>query len=123
LEKEGWTLLSSPFKLVLPPRLVYIDLRVTRGINGSREQIIVVEVKCFPDQKATTRDLYATIGQYLVYRAMIIEADYPYSLYLAVPEHIFNGIFDTPVKRVIGESRIKLVVINVETETVVQWIE
>ena len=123
LEKAGWNVASSPFKLILPSRLVYIDLRMSRGMNGSRDQIVLVEVKCFPDQKSTTRDLYTSIGQYLVYRAMIVQSEFPYSLYLAVPEHIFSVVFDTAVMQVVNESSIRIVVINVQTETVAQWIE
>jgi hypothetical protein len=79
-------------------------------------------VKCFPDEESTTRDLYTSIGQYLVYRAMINQLNLPDVLYLAVPETIFTAIFDQSVLRVIAESKINLMIVDLVTETVVQWI-
>ncbi|MBI5667494.1 MAG: hypothetical protein HZC41_05755 [Chloroflexi bacterium] len=122
LQKEGWTLESSPHKLSLPPRVVYVDLQMSRRTNGTREHMMLVEVKCFPDEASTTHDLYSSIGQYLVYRAMIQELELPFSLYLAVPETIFELVFDQPIMRVIQESDIRIVVINLGREEVVKWI-
>ncbi len=123
LEKAGWHLESAPFKLVFEPRTVYVDVQMSRGVDGSREQIVLVEVKCFPDEHSTTRDLYAAIGQYLVYRAMLLELRMLHALYLAVPENSFDVVFDAIVMRVIGETQIKVVVVNLDSETVVRWIE
>lgn len=123
LEADGWHLEAAPSKLYLSYRYGYVDLRMSRGRNGRSEQILLVEVKCFPDEKSTTRELYESVGQYLIYRAMIMELKYDYSLYLAVPQHIFNRIFDQAVMRTITETRIKLVVIDLEAERVVQWVE
>jgi hypothetical protein len=47
----------------------------------------------------------------------------PHTVFLAVPEHIFTAVFDTPVMRVVRESQIKIVIVNLETERVVRWIE
>jgi hypothetical protein len=99
-----------------------VDLRVSRGKNGNHEQLMLIEVKCFPDVESTTRDLYTSIGQYLIYRAMIVELDLPDVLYLAVPEPIYEAVFDQSVMRVIKESKIRLVIVNIDMETVVQWI-
>jgi len=122
LEKAGWEVVQSPFRLRLFYRFVYVDLEVARGTNGSREQMLLVEVKCFPDPKNTTRDLYTSIGQYLVYRAMIREKGLPHSVYLAVPETIFSAVFDPAVMQVVKDSQIKIVVVNLEEERIVQWI-
>jgi hypothetical protein len=123
LEKAGWRLESTPFKLAFEARTVYVDVQMSRGVDGSREQIVLVEVKCFPDEHSTTRDLYTAIGQYLVYRAMLMELGMPYVLYLAVPDNSFEVVFDAIVMRVIEETQIKIVVVNVNTEQVVRWIE
>jgi len=123
LQKDGWRIEDQPFRLILPPRVGYVDLRLSYGTNGTREQIILLEIKCFPDEDSTTRDLYTAIGQYLVYRAMIYELDLPYGLYLAVPQDIFAQIFDSSVMRVVNESKIKLVIVDLDMENVVQWIQ
>jgi hypothetical protein len=122
LLKDGWHVEDSPVKLSLEARLAYVDVELSRGTNGSRQQIILVEVKCFPDQDSTTRDLYVSIGQYLVYRAMIVELGLPHTLYLSVPDNIFANVFDLSVMRVINESQIKIVVVNLDKERVTRWI-
>ena len=122
LQKEGWRLEQSSVSLFFDDRYAYVDMRVSRGSNGNHEQILLLEVKCFPDKDSTTRDLYTAIGQYLVYRAMIQELRKPYGIYLSIPHLIFDEIFDVSVMRVIQETRINIVVINLESETIVKWI-
>jgi hypothetical protein len=122
LEKEGWRVEIEPYRLALPPRVGYVDIRLSRGRNGRLEQLLLVEVKCFPDEDDTTRDLYISIGQYLIYRALIVELELPDALYLAVPSDIFSLIFDRSVMRVVNESKIRLVIVNLEMETIVEWI-
>ena len=66
---------------------------------------------------------YTAIGQYLVYRAMLIEMNMTHSLYLCIPTLIFEELFDTSVIHVIRDSRIKIVVVDLASEKVTQWIE
>jgi hypothetical protein len=122
LTKAGWRVQSAPYKLSSDLRTVYIDLSVSQGTNGDRQQILLVEVKCFPDRKSTTRDLYTAIGQYLVYRAMLANVGLDIPLYLAVPDDIYGQIFDTVVIKAITDNQIKIVVVNLVTETVTRWI-
>jgi hypothetical protein len=44
-------------------------------------------------------------------------------LYLAVPEIIYNTIFDSTVRDAISDNNIKMIIVNLETETITQWIE
>ena len=123
LEKAGWTVEKQQAKLNTTQRQVFVDILAERGLNGSRQQIMLVEIKCFPDRDSTTQELYVSIGQYLIYRAVIAELDLTIPLYLAVPDDAFRDIFDSTARRVLQESRIKMVVVNLETETITQWIE
>lgn len=123
MQKDGWKVQRSPANLFTTYRNIFIDLEMSRGSNGNSELIMLVEVKCFPDESSTTRDLYTSIGQFLVYRAMLVELDTGNSLYLAVPEIIFETIFDAAVMRVIQESQINLVIIDLEKEGVAKWIK
>lgn len=45
----------------------------------------------------------------------------PVPLYLAVPTDAYDEIFDDVVQYVVNKNRIKLVIVNLETETIVQW--
>jgi hypothetical protein len=109
--------------LFLTYRAAYIDLEASRSINGTRQQVVLVEVKCFPENQKPTTLLYTAIGQYLVYRAMLIEDDVTTPLYLSVPTGMFERLFDDAVMRVVRNNKIRLVIIDLETETVEQWIE
>lgn len=123
LQKEGWQVVKAPLRLQVDLRVAYIDVEMSRDANGSRESMLLVEIKCFSGPDASTTELYEALGQYLVYRAMILEWGLPHSVYLAVPEGGFNDIFDGSVMRVVNESRVRIVVVNLEAERVVKWIE
>ncbi len=123
LQKAGWRLEGAPARVSTPYRTVYIDLEMSQGLNGSLQHIMFLEVKCFPDKNSTTTDLYISLGQYLIYRAMLIETLQTAPLYLAVPETIFATVFDKAVMGAVGDSHIRLVVINLDEEEVVKWIE
>jgi hypothetical protein len=44
LENDGWQVESSPYKLESGVRRSYVDLLLSRQVNGTREQAILVEV-------------------------------------------------------------------------------
>ncbi len=123
LEKAGWTVNDAPFKVKRLKRQIYIGLEATRHTNGSQQQILLAEVKCFPDTSSVTTELYTAIGQYLIYQAMLAELRIEMPLYLAIPEETYNNEFDMVVHRAITDSKIKLLIVNLESERVTQWIE
>jgi hypothetical protein len=108
LQKDGWRITEQQVPMKLGRRRVFIDLRATHGANGSRQEIALVEVKCFPDPQNTTQEIYTAVGQYILYRAMLKELEIEIPLYLSVPEMIFDAVFDLIVQRAIEDSQIKL---------------
>jgi hypothetical protein len=84
---------------------------------------LLAEVKCFRDKDSATREVYESIGQYIVYRSMLALENLPIPLYLAIPSDAYDEIFDDVLLHVIDENRIKLVIVNLETETIAQWKE
>ncbi len=122
LQKDGWRIVEEQAPMVLGNRRAFIDLRGTRAINGSRLQMMFLEVRCFPDSQNTNHELYTAVGQYILYRAMLNELEVDVPLYLSIPESIFNDLYDAPVQRVVRESQIKIVVVNLDQERIVQWI-
>ncbi len=123
LYNAGWRTEGQQVRISFGRRRVFVDVRAVREINGSRQQIMLVEVKCFPDRETIVPELYMAIGQYIVYRAILAELEQEIPLYLCIPEGIFNATFDAPIQRAIRESQIKIVVVNLEAERIVQWIE
>ncbi len=122
LENDGWIVAKKPTKLYSEDRQVFIDILAERGANGSQQQIILSEVKCFPDRGDTTREVYIAFGQYLVYRALLAELKRQIPLYLAIPEDAYNEIFDPVLQRAVNDNQVKLLIVNLETETIVRWI-
>jgi len=124
LEKDGWKVQDAPFRIVLSKRrVIYIDVEASRGTNGSRQQILLAEIKCFPESQNTITELYHAIGQYLIYQSVLIMANLTISLYLAIPETIYEAIFDEAVRHAISQSKIKLLIVDMDEERVKQWIE
>ena len=121
LQKDGWTVAEKGPTISVGRRRAFIDLQAARKVNGSREQIILLEVKCFPDKESTTEALYTAIGQYLIYRAMLIELGQILPLFLIVPEDMMSQVFDLAAQRVVQESRINMAIVNLELEEVVEW--
>lgn len=123
LRKDGWKVNSKPFRLRREKRLVFVDILATRQINGTRQEILLSEVKCFPNRDSTTVDLYIALGQYLVYRAMLDELNNKTPLYLAVPEEAYNQIFDAVALRAVHDNRVKMIIVDLETESILRWSE
>ena len=118
LENAGWAVAPKQFKLYADDREIFVDIRASREVNGSREHMILVEVKCFPDRDSTTQELYIAIGQYIVYRAVLAELNISTPLYLAVPEDAYKAIFDPTALRAVKDSQIKMVIVNLDTEAI-----
>ena len=65
LEKAGWQMIARTVPIYLEhKRVVYADLSLQR----ERQQIIVVEVKCFSEKRPLLDQFYHAVGQYLFYR-------------------------------------------------------
>jgi hypothetical protein len=125
LKKEGWVVEEKPLKLVSNSRSrhVFIDIFAWRPSNGLTEQMLLAEVKCFPETTNENTELYTALGQYIVYRAILEELGRDVPLYLAVPENIFRDTFDPIAKKATRDNRVKLMIVNLDTETIVRWIE
>lgn len=122
LQNDGWIVDPKPVRITADERTVFIDIQARKPTNGRSQQILLAEVKCFPDRKSTTNDLYVAFGQYVIYRALLAELNIGIPLFLAVPQEVYTNIFDNIVQRSISDNNIKLIVIHLDTERIVQWI-
>jgi hypothetical protein len=124
LQKEGWQVAPRPKYIYDENVTVFIDIEALRSANGNDEnnRRIYIEVKCFPDP-GSTRELYIAIGQYLVYQTVLASQTTPIPIYLAIPINVYDGTFNSTVRKTVKEHKIKLVVVDLETETIVQWLE
>lgn len=122
LQKDGWRILQQHTKLPFAKRRVFVDLQVVRGDNGNREEILLIEVKCFGDPDLYLQDIYTAVGQYITYRAILIDTNINLPLYLSIPEVAFAS-FEPAIQRAFRDHQIRIIVIDLEAEKVTQWIE
>ncbi|MDX1995938.1 MAG: element excision factor XisH family protein [bacterium] len=120
LEKAGWTVEPRPYRIFLDRRhTLHIDIEAKQN----QQTIIVVEVKCFTTPDEETTDLYIALGQYQVYRGLLDEHNLDFPLYLAVPSQAYYSVFQRMGMPAVRNNRVKLVVVNIEQETIERWIE
>ncbi|MCC7450459.1 MAG: hypothetical protein IT324_23775 [Anaerolineae bacterium] len=123
LQKDGWHVRIKPYAIHSGKHLTFADASLERVTEDRIEHIVVVEVKCFNDPQADLPELYTAIGQYLFYRSALLLIGNPPPLYLAVPTRAYARLTsDSVIMAVLQDARIKLIIIDLETEEVVQWI-
>lgn len=123
LEKEGWTVSPKPYPLPIGVgRTFWIDIAAHRLQRLEERTILLIEVKCFPVGSSETTELYTALGQYLIYRSLLRQRGLNVDLYLAVPVFAFEGTFAQIGMSAVTENGIKMVVIDLEQEVIVQWL-
>lgn len=124
LEKSGWLVTHRPFAIRINKSragYVYADLRLREEINN--QTIIVVEVKCFASSRTQLDEFYQAVGQYMTYRNALAINDIRFPVYLSVPQSVYTTFFQIPlIVAVVAEAQIKLVVVDLGKEEVVEWI-
>ena len=119
LQKDGWLITHDPRTVVLPERFLYIDLRATRM---DKEIAILVEVKGF-EQASQVEALAEALGKYNLYRAALQLNGIREPLYLAIPQAAYNGIVsETLGHQIIHDYGVRILVFDVATEEIIQWL-
>lgn len=97
----------------------YNSLLIGASSGNSR---IAVEIKKFRG-RSPTLDLEQAIGQYILYRLLLGKINPVREIYLAIPTLAYDEIFSQEIGRVVvDELRMKLLIVNLETEEVARWI-
>jgi hypothetical protein len=66
--------------------------------------------------------VYIALGQYLIYRALLTKQALAVPLYLAVPQATYEATFNAVFRQALLDNRIMMIVVDLEMETIVQWI-
>ncbi len=121
--KDGWTILKENYELEYGGDSLFPNLAAERSIAALRgQQRILVEIKSFLGRSFIS-DLQSAIGQYLMYQDVLRAQSLDFTLYLAVPQLIYQDKFQTPLAQlIVGQQQINLLVFNADQETVEQWI-
>ena len=122
LEKDGWTITHDPLRLQLGQDSLYVDLGAEQVIAAERGiERIAVEIKSFTAASELT-DLQEAIGQYLLYEWVLSTVQPDRTLYLAVPERAYLGVFGRDIGQVaLSRGEVRLIVLDTAAEEVKLW--
>jgi len=124
LLKDNWTITHDPYRIVHETDVIEVDLGAERAIGAARgDELIAVEIKSFLGQ-SPIRDFETALGQFAVYAAAIEEHDPDRRLFLGITTLAYEEVFTRPlIKLVLQSHRVPLIVVDVLSEEVVQWIK
>lgn len=124
LEKAGWIITNDPFKLRTGGISIEIDVAAERILLAERgKEQIFVEIKTFGNP-SLIYSFHAAVGQYLDYKSALRDAGINRNLYLAVSEAAYKKLTKVEFFRLrLAEFEIKHFAVNLETQTISQWIE
>jgi hypothetical protein len=125
LVNDGWAITHDPLRIAYGGTELYVDLGAERlAIAAERDgRKIAVEIQSFLGPSAV-RDLEEAVGQYGVYRIVLAEMDPDRPLYLAVPQHIYDTVFNERFGQlIVSRLHLRLIVFDEEQERITLWIE
>ncbi|MGB0564423.1 MAG: element excision factor XisH family protein [Spirulinaceae cyanobacterium] len=124
LIKAGWTILSDPYTIKYKDVTVFADLLVGGLVAAQRDnEQIVVEVKSFLC-RAPMREFETALGQFMIYRIFLHKKELGHiKVVLGISQEVYKKFFKSKaIQVVVDEVDLPLVVVDIETETIVEWI-
>lgn len=124
LKFDGWIITDDPLHLSYGGRNLFVDLGAEEPTIAAEKQgrKIAVEIKSFLGA-SDVHELSASLGQYSMYRHILYEIDPSRELYLAIPAHIFDGIFQEPLGQLLlHKEQMFLLVFEAQPQRIRQWI-
>jgi hypothetical protein len=125
LKADGWTITHDPLMIPYGDRRLFIDLgaeRMTIGAEREGERI-AVEIASFVAD-SPVRDLQEAVGQFVVYRALLAQAEPKRSLFLSVPTHVYDSVLSEPLGQLIAtDVRLRILVFDPQQQKVIRWIK
>lgn len=122
LEKDGWTITADPYTLAWGKDSLFVDLAAKRFIAAEREnEKIAVEIKSFIG-RSQTAELEQALGQFSLYYSLMQRTDASRKLYLAVPDTVFNELFEGEKGEIVmSDERLKVFCFSIESEEILKW--
>lgn len=123
LQKDGWIVTHDPYALSADSFDLAIDLGAEKVIAAERNATkIAVEIKSFTAPSKIT-EFYSAMGQFIAYRTALCKQEPDRTLYLAVPDNLYDKFFATPfLQELIQQNHIYLITYDFNQEILTQWI-
>ena len=124
LQQIGWTITNDPLYIPTLKRRLEVDLGAERVIAAEKgNEKIAVEIKRFIGL-SEIHEFYKALGQFNYYQLALEDIEIDRVLYLAVPLDIYDTLFTEPLTlKAITRYNIKIIVYNIEEETIEKWIK
>ena len=124
LIKDGWTITDDPYYIISPGLNYPVDLGAEKIIGAIKEnKKIAVEIKSFLAD-SLPNEFHTALGQYLDYETGIEDQEPDREIYLAMPIGAWQKIQKIPLLlKNINKYTVDLLIYDIETKTVVQWIK
>jgi hypothetical protein len=124
LVKDGWEILTEDYTLEYGGDRLYVDIAAEKSIAAEKQgQRILVEVKSFLG-RSFINDLEQAVGQYVVYRDVLVETVLDFELYLAITQGTYKSYFQRQLAQmIINRNQVKLLIVDAENEVIVEWID
>jgi hypothetical protein len=123
LIKDGWIITADPYTIKYEEVQLFADLLAGRTVKAQRDtEEILIEIKSFVS-RSPMRDFECALGQYIVYRIFLKEIIPKSKVYLAIGQDIYQSFFaQKAIQKVLAETQLLLIVVNLNQEEIVQWI-
>lgn len=124
LQKDGWVITDDPLRL--RNKDLNIDYEVDLGAEklfGAEKgtQKIAIEVKSFL-KTSFVHEFHGIFGQYLIYQEGLLRSAPERILFLAVPSFASERLKSHPfLQQLIKQYRLKMVVFDNHTDTILEW--
>jgi XisH protein len=125
LEKDEWIITDDPLTLQVGKREIYIDLGAEKAVIAAERggEQIAVEIKSLIG-KSYFVDYYQSLGQYLVYRLALKQAESNRILYLAVPSTAYDEFIEIDLFRDAWiEHSVHLLIFDEKENQILKWIQ
>ena len=124
LTNDGWQIVADPYRIVYKDATLEADMKADKLLVATRDKrSIVVEVKSFL-QQSFIHEFLAACGQYQAYRFLLEEKGQTETVYMAVGHQVYRRWFHgEAVQVLVKRFEIRLLVVDIEKEEIVQWIE
>jgi len=123
LIKDGWTITADPYRIQFEEFDLSADLAAERSIAAEKgTHKIIIEAKSFVG-RSFVRDLQQAMGQYNMYLKFMKLLSVEHKLVIALSALVYKQHFNKKaVQALLQEDPLPLLVVNIEQETITQWI-
>ncbi len=123
LIKDGWKILTENYTLEYGGDRLYVDMAAEKSIAAEKQgQKILVEVKSFLG-RSFINNLEQAMGQYVIYRDIVLEKKLDFKLYLAITTGVYQNYFQRKLTRtIVKRNRVNLLIFDSEGEVIEPWI-